>query len=73
MKKVTGNQLLEVFINSKISGWPESKMKYIRRDIRHMRPWFGDNVITESEMKKIPGFGAKRRQYVLEFMNVFFA
>jgi hypothetical protein len=73
MKKVTGNQLLKVFRNSKISGWPESKMKYIRRDISRMQPWFRDNVITESEMKKIPAFGAKRRQYVLEFMNVFFA
>jgi hypothetical protein len=70
MKKVTGNQLLEVFINSKISAWPENKMKYIRIDVRRLQYWFRDDVITESEMKKIPAFGAKRRQYVLEFMNV---
>jgi hypothetical protein len=73
MIKVTGNQLEKVFRNSKISGWPENKMKYIRRDIRRMQPWFRDNLITESEMKKIPTFGPKRRQYLLEFINVFFA
>jgi hypothetical protein len=73
MIKVTGNQLEKVFRNSKISGWPENKMKYIRRDIRRMQPWFRDNVITESEMEKIPAFGPKRRQYLLEFINVFFA
>jgi hypothetical protein len=70
MNNVTGNQLLEVFINSKISAWTENKMKYIRIDVRRLQYWFRDDVITESEMKKIPAFGAKRRQYVLEFMNV---
>ena len=70
MNNVTGNQLLEVFINSKISAWPENKLKYIRIDVRRLQYWFDDDVITESEMKNIPAFGAKRRQYVLEFMNV---
>ena len=73
MNNVTGNQLLEVFINSKISAWPENKMKYIRIDVRQLQYWFRDDVITVSEMKRMPAFGAKRRQYVLEFMNVFFA
>ena len=73
MNNVTGNQLLEVFINSKISAWPENKMKYIRIDVRQLQYWFRDDVITVPEMKRMPSFGAKRRQYVLEFMNVFFA
>ena len=70
MNNVTGNQLIEVYINSKISAWPENKMKYIRIDVRRLQYWFRDDVITESEMKRMPGFGPKRRQYVLEFMNV---
>ena len=73
MNNVTGNQLLEVFINCKISAWPENKLKYIRRDIRYLQYWFRDDVITESEMKRVPGFGVKRCQYVLEFMNVILA
>ena len=73
MNNVTGNQLLEVFINSKISAWPENKMKYIRIDVRQLQYWFRDDVITVPEMKRMPAFGPKRRQYVLEFMNVFFA
>jgi hypothetical protein len=50
-------------------------MKYIRRDVRQLQYWFRDDVITVSEMKRMPAFGPKRRQYViyLEFMNVFFA
>jgi len=46
-------------------------MKFIRRDVRQLRDWYHDNVITVEEMQNINGFGKKRQQYVLEFISVF--
>jgi len=68
---VSGNELLKIFNECGVQGWPEKKMKFIRRDVRQLRDWYHDNVITVEEMQNINGFGKKRQQYVLEFISVF--